>query len=52
MKENVKYEYQNLLMLIGFNSHQMIILSCKQLQLISLNSVSTENQTNYGRKLW
>lgn len=52
MRENVKYEYQNLLMLMGFNPHQMIIMPCKQLQLVSLNSVSTENQKNYVRKLW
>ena len=33
-----------------FNPHQMIILPCKKLQLVSMNSVSTENQRNYVRK--
>ena len=33
-----------------FNPHQMIILPCKQLQLVSLNSVSRENQRKYVKK--
>jgi len=33
-----------------FNPHQMIVLPCKQLQLVSLNSISTENQRNYRKK--